>query len=108
MNQSKVQTALKLLAKAQSTTSDYEAVALVERSYALLAEVITEYDEAAEGPGGPRRRERRRLQDRRRRARQERVELAGAPVRTVDSIDRYRGSSADAGYSWRRGIDVSL
>ncbi len=107
MNQAKVQTASKLLAKAQSTTSDPEAVALVERSYALLAQVINEYDDA-EGAGGPRRRERRRLQERRRRARQERAGAAGSPVRAVASIDRYRGASADSAASWRQGIDVTL
>ncbi|HXQ59821.1 MAG TPA: DUF2786 domain-containing protein, partial [Acidimicrobiales bacterium] len=88
MNQSKVQTASKLLAKAESTTSDHEAVALVERAYSLLALVITEYDDAmAAGPGGARRRERRRMQDRRRRARQEKA-AAAPPARAVDSLDR--------------------
>ena len=40
MSREMVQTAAKLLAKAQSTTSDHEAIALVERSYGLLADVI--------------------------------------------------------------------
>ena len=65
MAQPHVQTAAKLLAKAQSTTSDPEAIALVERSYGLLARAITAYD--LEHDHGPRRRERRRLPDRRRR-----------------------------------------
>ena len=108
MNQSKVQTASKLLAKAESTTSEHEAVALVERAYSLLAQVITEYDEAmAAGPVGARRRERRRMQERRRRSRQEKVEATSTATRAVDSIDRYRGATAD-GYSSRRGIDVNL
>jgi hypothetical protein len=97
------------LAKAQSTTSEHEAVALVERAYSLLAQVITEYDEAwAASTGGMRRRERRRLQERRRRARPEKANAVEQPARTVDSIDRYRGAASDGAYSWRRGIDVKL
>jgi hypothetical protein len=109
MSREMVQTAAKLLAKAQSTTSDHEAIALVERSYRLLAKAINAYDaEHDNGGGSPRRRERRRLQERRRRARAEtgvRTEetVAGG---AVDSIARYRGT-ADGG-SWRRGIDVRL
>jgi len=109
MNQPKVQTASKLLAKAQSTTSDHEAVALVERAYSLLAQVMTEYDQAlAQGGAGSRRRERRRLQERRRRAREGVPGAVAQPARTVDSIDRYRGAGHDGGYAWQSGIDVKL
>ncbi len=73
-----VQTAAKLLAKAQSTTSDHEAIALVERSYRLLAKAINAYDAQYDnGAGSPRRRERRRLHERRRRARSD--ARAGGP-----------------------------
>ncbi|HVC69108.1 MAG TPA: DUF2786 domain-containing protein [Acidimicrobiales bacterium] len=107
MNQAKVETASKLLAKAESTTSDYEAVALVERAYSLLAQVITEFDESVTGAAGVRRRERRRLQERRRRTRQSPVAAVDQPDRAIDSIDRYRGTIGD-GYSRQRGIDVKL
>ncbi len=111
MSREMVRTAAKLLAKAQSTTSDFEAIALVERSYGLLAEVITAYDQTHDnGPAALRRRERRRLRERRRRPRTDAVngpEGELGPARTVDSIARYRGESDD-GYSWRRGIDVVL
>jgi hypothetical protein len=109
MSREMVQTAAKLLAKAQSTTSDHEAIALVERSYRLLAKAINAYDaEHDNGGGSPRRRERRRLHERRRRARAETGAVAEetVPVGAVDSIARYRGA-AD-GTSWRRGIDVRL
>jgi len=109
-----VETAAKLLAKAQSTTSDHEAIALVERSYALLAQVINVYDqEHPNGSGGARRRERRRLHERRRRPRSESTttatgEASGSTDRSGESIARYRGAAGDSGYSWRRGIDVQL
>jgi hypothetical protein len=45
--------AANLLAKAQSTDFDAEAVALVEKSYVLLAKVITAFDDAAD-PTNPR------------------------------------------------------
>ncbi len=112
MSRELVQTAAKLLAKAQSTTSDFEAIALVERSYGLLAQVITDYDLAHDnGPAALRRRERRRLRERRRRPRTDAVngpEGQLGSARTVDSIAAYRGESADDGYAWRRGIDVVL
>ena len=54
-----------LIAKAQRTDFNGEAIAFVEKSYSLLAKVITAYDEAVTPPGtGTRRRERRLLRDR--------------------------------------------
>lgn len=102
-----VQTAAKLLAKAQSTTSDHEAIALVERSYHLLAKAINAYDAQYDNGGSPRRRERRRLHERRRRARSEERAASPetAPTTAADSVARYRGVGD---YSWRRGIDVRL
>ena len=112
MSRELVQTAAKLLAKAQSTTSDYEAIALVERSYGLLADVINAYDLEHDGKSGARRRERRRLNERRRRARADAVSGAdesqpGSSMGQRDSIARYR-TAGDGGYGWRRGIDVAL
>jgi hypothetical protein len=115
MSRELVQTAAKLLAKAQSTTSDHEAVALVERSYSLLAQVITAYDEQhPTGPGGARRRERRRVNERRRRARSDAAATETTTAAESGSADRsgaiarYRRAAGDGGHSWRRGIDVRL
>ncbi len=59
-------TAAQLLAKASSSTVDAEAVAFVEKTYRLLAQVITDYDVSCGATDfGPRRRERRLLRDRR-------------------------------------------
>jgi len=103
MGRAHIETVQKLLAKAQSTSSDAEAMALVERSYELLARAINEHDEA--NPNGARRRERRRLRDRRRRARAEQV--AAEPEGAGDPIARYRATAArrEAG---RGAVDVSL
>jgi hypothetical protein len=113
MSRELVQTAAKLLAKAQSTTSEFEAIALVERSYGLLAQVINEFDLKYDGSAGGRRRERRRLHERRRRPRSDSVngeteDRTGAAALVGDSIARYRRASGDGGSSRRRGIDVSL
>ena len=115
MSRELVQTAAKLLAKAQSTTSEYEAIALVERSYGLLAQVINEFDLEHDGsPGAGRRRERRRLHERRRRARSDAgddgtEDGTRSPALIGDFIARYRRVSGDGGgSSRRRGIDVSL
>ena len=44
IDRSGIKTAARLLAKAESTDSDYEAIALAERSYSLLADTINAYD----------------------------------------------------------------
>ncbi len=106
MGRATVETAAKLLAKAQSTTSDEEAMALVERCYELLARVINAHDEA-NPVTGQRRRERRRLAERRRRARAD-AKDATASGPTEDSLARYRHLAGDGTYSWRSGVDVSL
>lgn len=67
MDRADIERAVKLLAKAASTDSDAEAIALSEHSYRLLARVITSYDvdnrhDARFGAPG---RERRLLKDRR-------------------------------------------
>jgi hypothetical protein len=65
IDRSKIELVAKLLDKACSTEYEAEAITLVERSYSLLAEVISRYDEQTQGSGN-RRRERRLLADRRR------------------------------------------
>lgn len=114
MSRPMLDTAAKLLAKAQSTTSAPEAIALVERSYGLLAQVITAYDmEHGDATGELRRRERRRLQDRRRRSSAERASSAEgaaqiASARTGDSIARYRRVSGGGDPARQCDIDVVL
>lgn len=113
MENSDLDTAVKLLQKAQSTEFDAEAVALAERAYRLLAAVITAYDAAQEAGGAPvRRRERRWLGDRRRDRRRE-----GAPAGTGStaagsavhrSISTYRRVSGPADQGGEPNISVSL
>jgi hypothetical protein len=108
MGRPNVATTIKLLTKAQST-SEPEAIALVERSYAMLAQIINTYDTEHAGDG-PRRRERRRLLERRRRPRAEGANAKGqtpASGRAADSVARYRGVTGDGGVG-RSGVDVSL
>ncbi len=77
-----------LIAKAQRTDFDGEAIALVEKSYSLLAKVITAYDDAAPTAGaGVRRRERRLLRDRRA---TRRLTIFGSSGRKANPADAYR------------------
>jgi hypothetical protein len=107
---------MQLLAKAESTDADAEAVALVERSYRLLAEVITQHDlEQGETVFGLRRRERRLLRDRRAERRSRLSQAPGAqpagvvpdPVVLVDLVARYRRST-EAADTGQRGIDLTM
>jgi len=50
LDRSGIRRAAKLLAKAASTDSDDEAIALTLRSYSLLADAINAYDLAVPGP----------------------------------------------------------
>ncbi len=65
MNRSNLALAAKLLAKAQDTTFEAEAAALVEKAYVLLAEFLNGFEDDASCRGVGRRRERRLLPDRR-------------------------------------------
>jgi hypothetical protein len=77
-----------LIAKAQRTEFDDEAIAFVEKSYSLLAKVITAYDDAVAPPSlGPRRRERRLLRDRRA---TRRLGIFGQPARKANPAEAYR------------------
>jgi hypothetical protein len=82
-----------LIAKAQRTNFDGEAISLIEKSYSLLAKVITAYDEAI-GPSasGPRRRERRLLRDRRA---TRRLSIFGQSDRKANPADAYRQHDQD-------------
>ncbi len=89
MDRCDVQTAAKLLAKAQSTVWDAESLALVEKSYRLLAAVLNAADdERGKRWPSPRRRERRYRSDRR----------AGRRATTAATPT----SVSDAGVSYRR------
>jgi len=110
IDRSGIKMALRLLTKAESTDSDFEAIALAERSYSILADTINAYDAAcAKQPGGMRRRERRRLFDRRSARRS-----APAPDEGV-SASNEDGTAADAyarlgdgGLARRRSVDFPL
>ena len=79
LDRARIEVVAKLMAKAVSTVHGPEAVALVERSYGLLAQVLSDFDESAAGvAGGGRRRERRLIRDRRR-ARRDRLSEYGSP-----------------------------
>jgi len=85
--------AANLLAKAQRTDFDPEAIALVEKSYIMLAKVITAFDDAADPTAsGARRRERRHLRDRRS---ARRFGIFGAPSRNADPAITYRQVAED-------------
>ena len=109
IDRSGIKTASRLLAKAESTDSQHEAVALVLRAYSLLAEFINAYDTAQAGSSpDARRHERRRLWDRR--SRRPAAEPTGTvpPAATptgagdgaaVDGYTRIGKGRAEAGHS---------
>ena len=82
-----------LLVKAGSTKSSEEAVALAQKCYRLLAEHINDYEDTTDATApGPRRRERRLLQDRRRG-----FPPPGSSTPSTErhsGVDRYRSSAA--------------
>ncbi len=108
MDRSGIKMAIRLLTKAESTDSDYEAIALAERSYSLLADTINAYDVAVEQSGGGRRRERRRLFDRRS-ARRSPTPQTGQPDDSQESsaADAYARLS-NGGRDRKRSIDLHL
>jgi hypothetical protein len=94
MDRKNMELAANLLAKALRTDFDEEAIALLEKSYSLLAKVITAYDDGV-GPATPgtRRRERRLLRDRRA---TRRLGLFGGPTgRKADPASTYRRLDQD-------------
>lgn len=65
MEKETIALAPKLLVKAESTSFDAEAAALMGRAYRLLAEALNAYDDKTASPEAGRKRERRQLCDRR-------------------------------------------
>jgi hypothetical protein len=93
MDRRNMELAAQLLAKAQRTDFDAEAIALVEKSYSLLAKVITAFDDEVDPThAGPRKRERRLLRDRRA---TRRLGLFGGSGRGVDAARSYRQLAED-------------
>jgi hypothetical protein len=93
MDRRNMELAAQLLAKAQRTDFDAEAIALVEKSYSLLAKVITAFDDDVDpAHAGPRKRERRLLRDRRA---TRRLGLFGGSGRGVDAARNYRQLAED-------------
>jgi hypothetical protein len=93
MDRKNMELAANLLAKALRTDFEGEAIALVEKSYSLLAKVITAYDDSiGPAPSGTRRRERRLLRDRRA---TRRLGLFGTSDRKADPADAYRRLDQD-------------
>ena len=88
LDKSKIKLIAKLLEKACSTEYEFEAVALLERSYRLLAEVISNSDISTEQLGDPPR-ERRQLGDRRRQRPRSPYASAGFASPT-EGAERYR------------------
>jgi hypothetical protein len=96
MDRKNMELAANLLAKAMRTDFDAEAIALLEKSYSLLAKVITAYDESV-GPATPatrgtRRRERRLLRERRA---TRRLGPFGTADRKADPAGAYRRLDQD-------------
>lgn len=99
----------KLLAKAESTNSDPEALALLEKCYRELAQVVNDLDRIAGPPApGSRPRERRFMFDRRgsRIADKFRTET-GRPDDPISALARYQ-RSAGSGHEDGGIIDSSV
>ncbi len=108
LDRSGITTAIRLLAKAESTDSDDEAIALALRSYSLLAQAINTYDLAGGGvPQRARRRERRLLSDRRTAVLTSRDAGAQAPDVSETAAARYT-RLGKAGASPEGAVDLSL
>lgn len=98
----------KLLLKAESTDSEAESIALIEKCYRMLAQILTEFDKASSGPGqtSNQRRERRFLFDRRR-SRLPEAASPGTPEEAGMALRRYLQSS-DREDPGGRVVDVSI
>ena len=106
LGRSEVDLAAKLLAKAASTEFDAEAIALVERSYGVLAKALTEYDETQSGPiSATNRRERRMIRDRRKDRRKDSTQPREA---SQGAIDKYRRASAETSTTLGKSKNVLL
>ena len=95
LDRSRLDVASALLAKAGSTKSSEEAVALAQKCYRLLAEHINHYEDMVEAAvPGPRKRERRLLQDRRRGFPTPGTSSSSSSTQRPSGVDRYRSSAA--------------
>jgi hypothetical protein len=91
MDRQNMDRAAQLLAKAQSTDYEAEAVALMEKCYVLLAGVIAQFeDESERSSERPRKRERRHLRDRRA---VQRITTFATPRVGADPAGTYRRSA---------------
>ncbi|MGA2837360.1 MAG: hypothetical protein ABSF84_12260 [Acidimicrobiales bacterium] len=103
MDRQNMHRAAQLLAKAQSTDFEAEAITLVEKCYVLLADVIGEFDEQSE-PAKPRKRDRRHLRDRRA---TRRVGTPGTPRIGTDPAGNYRRSAEDLQFHGGGQVDLT-
>lgn len=95
MDREGVRRAGRLLEKALSTDSEPEALALLEKAYPILAQVINAAEAELPPPPGGRRRERRFLKDRRA-GRRQAASAGDAPVRTPKTVPGARSAYRDA------------
>ncbi|MGD0882163.1 MAG: hypothetical protein ABSB09_11405 [Acidimicrobiales bacterium] len=103
MDRQNMHRAAQLLAKAQSTEFEAEAITLVEKCYVLLATVIGEFEEQSE-PASPRKRDRRHLRDRR----SSRRHGAAVPLRLgADPAGNYRRAAEDRQFHGGGQVDLS-
>ncbi|MGD0439865.1 MAG: hypothetical protein ABSB52_04495 [Acidimicrobiales bacterium] len=108
LDRSGISMAIRLLAKAESTDSEDEAIALALRSYSLLAQAINTYDLTDGGvPKGARRRERRLLVDRRSAVRVSAEETAEAGDSAETAAAHY-ARLANRAVPAQGAIDLSL
>ena len=106
MDHESIQKVIKLLSKSETTDSEPEAVALVEKGYRMLAKVINEYDERTrDSTQGGQRRERRLLVERRRSGLPEVFKSVQTDENGVALI-RYRNAAEGDGSSGR-AVDIS-
>ena len=108
LDRSRLDMALRLLAKAGRTSSGEEAVALAQKCYRLLAEQINQYEDAIDAsPVGLRKRERRLLRDRRRGT--SAINVASTVPRREQTFERYRQAvAADVSSGGVGSFDVRL
>ncbi len=98
--------AAQLLAKAESTDFEAEAITLVEKCYVLLADVIGQFDEQAP-PGRARKRDRRHLRDRRSARRAGTAGTSAMPRIGADPAGSYRRSVEDLRFHGGGQVDLS-
>ena len=101
-----IQTVIKLLAKSESTDSEHESIALVEKGYRMLAKVINDYDERSGNPNQTGLRRERRLLVERRRSNLPEVFKSIQTDENGVALIRYRHATEGDG-SGGRAVDIS-